>query len=179
LDQGNPSELFETVAVVLFELNIRWLEGWHAEKFTAASELLRTMAVAEEAVVADAMKARGQDMQQEAADELIRRDGHGLLPIVVPIVLPAEADRAICDVEQSIVGDGNAVRIASDVLHDLLRSGERRLGIDHPLGLPHRSQVAQERTTFPEWRQGREELQFSGVEGGLQMPEKQATEETR
>src|SRR3954454_19747553 len=31
-----------------------------------------------QAVVADAVEAVGQDMQQEAADEFVRREGHGL-----------------------------------------------------------------------------------------------------
>src|SRR5258707_11941263 len=136
------------------------------------------MAIAEEAVIADAMKALGQDMQQEAADDLIRRDGHDLLPVVVPIVLPAEANRTVLDVEQAIVGDGDPVRIASDVLQDLLWSGEGWLGVHHPFGPPERSQVAQERTTLPERLQRGEELQLPGVEGLLQIAQEQTPEET-
>jgi hypothetical protein len=47
------------------------------------------------------------------------------------------------------------------------------------LGLPHRSQVAQKRATLPEWLQRREELQFPRIEGLLQIPQEQATEEMR
>src|SRR5829696_319837 len=50
----------------------------------------------EEAVVADAVEAVGQDVKQEAADELVGREGHGLDPRATlcalsgPVVLPAE-----------------------------------------------------------------------------------------
>jgi hypothetical protein len=51
--------------------------------------------------VTDAMKARGKDMQQEAAHELLGRDGHGFVACasVFAVVLPAEGDAAIirCD----------------------------------------------------------------------------------
>jgi hypothetical protein len=101
------------VAVIIFELVIQWVGDRHAEKLATTSELLRTMAIAKEAVIADAMKALGLDMQQKAADELMRRDGLDLLPIAVPIVLPAEANRAALYVEQAIVGEGDAVIKAS------------------------------------------------------------------
>ena len=90
------------------------------------------MATAEETVIANAVEALGKNMQQEATDEFICRDGHGLLPIVISIVSPEESDHAICDVEQTIVRDGDAVRVASDVLQNLLWPGEWRFGIDHP-----------------------------------------------
>ena len=49
------------------------------------------MAVGEEAVVADAMEAVGQGVQQEAADELVGVERHDLGLAVMAIVLPAEA----------------------------------------------------------------------------------------
>jgi hypothetical protein len=36
----------------------------------------------EETVVADAVEAVGQDMEQEAADKLVRRQRHGLAPVL-------------------------------------------------------------------------------------------------
>jgi hypothetical protein len=43
------------------------------------------MAVAEKAVVPDAMKSVRQHMDQEAADEFLTRKGHRLLAIVIPV----------------------------------------------------------------------------------------------
>ena len=46
--------------------------------------------------MADAMKTRGQDVQQEAAHELPDLQGHGLVPgvAVFAIIFPAEGDAA-------------------------------------------------------------------------------------
>src|SRR5690242_6029595 len=55
----------------------------------------------EEAVVADALEAIGQDIEQAAADELVRRERHGLDPRAsrraVPgaVILPAERHAAL------------------------------------------------------------------------------------
>src|SRR4051794_1970967 len=60
----------------------------------------------EEAVVADAMEAVGQDVKQEAADELVRPQGHALDPRAAlragpgPVVLPAERHRALVEGEK-------------------------------------------------------------------------------
>src|SRR3954454_14674526 len=59
----------------------------------------------EQAVVADAVEAVGQDVKQEAADELVCWQGHGLDPLAsrraVPgaVVLPAERHRALVEGE--------------------------------------------------------------------------------
>src|SRR5271165_7022641 len=45
------------------------------------------MAVAEEAVVPDAVKSIRQHMDQEAADELASLEGHRLLAAAVPVIL--------------------------------------------------------------------------------------------
>jgi hypothetical protein len=51
------------LAVILLTLVTQWLGDRHAEKLATASKLFRTMAMAEEAVIADAMEALGQDME--------------------------------------------------------------------------------------------------------------------
>src|SRR6516165_6124168 len=50
--------------------------------------------IGEEAVVTDAMKSVGQDMDQEAADELVGVEGHKLIASVAlgPVILPFERD---------------------------------------------------------------------------------------
>jgi len=173
-------EFFAAEAIVLLRLVSRRLGNrrQHAEKLAATRELLRATAIAEEPIIADAMKAFGQDVQQEAADELVGGDGHDLPSIVVAIVLPREADLAVLDVAQAVVGNGDAVRIASDVVEDLLGPGKGRLGIDDPLGSPQRSQVAPEGARLPQGLQGREEPELPGVEGLVQIFEEKATKET-
>jgi hypothetical protein len=42
-------------------------------------------------------------VQQEAADELVRVQGHDLLGVVVAVALPAEGDCPIVDIEETII----------------------------------------------------------------------------
>ena len=53
--------------------------------------------VGEEAIVADAVEAGGQDVDQEAADELAGCQGHQLAPglAVLAVVLPAELSQKL------------------------------------------------------------------------------------
>ena len=50
-----------------------------ASQFTHAREILAPVALGEKTVVTDAVKAVGQDVQQKAADELVRGEPHDAL----------------------------------------------------------------------------------------------------
>jgi hypothetical protein len=58
-----------------------------------------------------------------------------------PVILVAEAYVAVIDVEQPLVGDSDPVGVAADVVEHLSRAGERRLRVDHPLGVSRGLQV--------------------------------------
>jgi hypothetical protein len=104
----------ETIAVVARGIDRRF-GRCHPEEFAASGELLRAMAVAEEAEVPDAVEPVRQHMDQEATDEFVRRERHRLLAIVVLVILPAEADLAVIHRHKAVDGDGDAMRIAADV----------------------------------------------------------------
>ena len=53
--------------------------------------------VSEEAEVADADEALGEQMKQEATQKLIAREGHEFLPIVVGGVTPAKGNLAVVE----------------------------------------------------------------------------------
>src|SRR5271166_438939 len=65
-----------------------------------------------------------------------------------PWDLPAEADLAIVDVEDAVVGNGDAMRIAADIVENLFRSGKGRPGVDDPIRLAERRQVPLEGAIF-------------------------------
>src|SRR5215471_4968955 len=67
----------------------------HSEQLPATGEFLFSVAIAEEAVIANALEALGQDVEQEATDELVGSEGHRLLSVAVAIVPPAETDHAV------------------------------------------------------------------------------------
>ena len=54
----------------------------------------------------------GQNMQQEATQELMGRNGHDLLLAAMGIVSPAEGDAIVLEGHEAIVVYGNAVGIA-------------------------------------------------------------------
>ena len=83
--------------------------------------------------MADLNEAGRQDVKQEPADELDRIERQELLLISVGRVSPAEGHAAIVHLQQAAIGDGHPVRIASQILEDLLGTAEGRLGIDHPV----------------------------------------------
>jgi hypothetical protein len=69
--------------------------------------------VGKEAEVTDADEALGQCVQQEAAQELIERQSHQLVLVVVSGVAPAKGDLVIGQGDESVVGDGDAMGVVA------------------------------------------------------------------
>ncbi len=92
-------------------------------------------AIGEEPIVTDAVLALGQHVDEEAPDELMGRERHGLVAAgpVDPVVLDPEGDAVGTGPDQAAVGDGDAVGIAAELGEHRLWSGEGFLGVDHPL----------------------------------------------
>jgi hypothetical protein len=67
--------------------------------------------------VADTVEALGQDVDEEAADELGCGEGHDLVAgaAVGAIVLVAEGDASVVERDQPAVGDGDAVGVARQI----------------------------------------------------------------
>src|SRR5919199_1180579 len=72
-------------------------------------------------------------MQQEAADQCVGAQRHGLDTIALTPVAVGKADAAVTYVEEPVVRDGDAMRIAADIVQDLRWAGKGRLGVDDPL----------------------------------------------
>src|SRR5690242_12202081 len=73
------------------------LSGWRQKLRTgvgqtlpAEIQLLGAVAVGQESVVTDALKAGRQGVQQETANELVRRNGHHFGALWVAIVFPTK-----------------------------------------------------------------------------------------
>ena len=69
---------------------------------------------------------------------------------VVGVVLPPERDVAVLERDEATVRDRDAVRVAGEVLEDLLGAAERRLRVDDPLLATARREVAVERVVVDE-----------------------------
>jgi len=81
----------------------------------------------------DTVEAVRQAVKQEAADELERVQRHQLRLVVMAIVLPAKADAAISNINDTGIGNGDTMRVAAKIGQHLLRSSKWRLGVDDPL----------------------------------------------
>ena len=87
---------------------------WPMQERSSGRDIALAVGVGEQAVVSDAMKSRGQHVQQEATHELLALQRHGFVacPAVLAVVLPAEGDAAIIMGDEAGVGDGDPVRVA-------------------------------------------------------------------
>src|ERR1700676_5623815 len=139
------------------------------------------MSVGKEAVAANAMEAIRQHMEQEAAYELGDRDSHDFALVIAafPIVLPAEGDVGLVEIEQASVGDRDAMSVAREIGQDLLGTGEGLFGIDEPFGSAQGRESGGKCPRLGETDEITKELQVTGIECCRQTFEEQAPEHGR
>src|SRR5712691_5862371 len=70
-------------------------------------------AIGEKAEVTDAHEPIGQDVKQEATDEFLGLESEGLFSISVFAISIAQGDQAVLHVEDTIVGQRDAVGVAA------------------------------------------------------------------
>src|SRR5437764_12915235 len=116
-------------------------------------------------------------MEQESPDKLIGRQSHGLL-LVVAVVLPTESHMPRIDIQETIIGDGDAVGVATNIVEHLLRTSKGPLRIDHPFFALHRSQIAGESQFGFERLERRKESQLARVKSLLQIFQEQAAKQS-
>ena len=102
------------VAIIIIGIGSLTLGLLDTEQLTGACDGVGASSLGEQAVVADAVEALGQDVDQKAADELVRCERHHLVAIGAfdPIVLVFEADIVFVERDQSAVGDRDAMGVA-------------------------------------------------------------------
>jgi len=104
--------------------------------------------VSEEAEVADAHKTARQQVQQEASQELIDSQSHDPLLVAVSGVAPAKGYVARGESNQPAVGNGDAMRVSTEISQHVFRSSERPLGVDDPIVTEQYPQPRGEGTRF-------------------------------
>src|SRR6185437_735837 len=160
-----------------FDLGGCW--RFHLQKLAALLELLLTMSVSQQAIVTNALHPLRQDVEQEATDELVGLEGHGLLGVAVPIVLPFESDLPVVDVQDAVVRDRHTVGVAADVVEDLFGSGKGGLGVNHPLLLSQGVQIVEECLALAQSLKSGEELKLAAVKGVHEQFQESAAEVAR
>ena len=136
------------------------------QQLSAKREPACPMAVGEKAEVADAVEARGKDVQEEPAHELGWLERHDLAAALLPIVLPEEADGTVGHGDEPAVGDRNAMGVAAEIGQHLLGAAEGRFGVDHPVDPAQRRAIGGEGAGLGERSEVAEEAQPALGEGG-------------
>jgi hypothetical protein len=72
-------------------------------------------------------------VKQISAQELIGGNGHDFVLAAVGIVLPTEGDALVFEIHQAMVGDGDAMGVAGEIVENMVGTAEGRLGIDDPV----------------------------------------------
>ena len=73
-------------------------------------------------------------MEQEATEELDRVERHEPGAGAMRVVFPLETDVAIFEGAQAVIGDRDAVRVASQILEHAAWSAEGWFDVNHPVG---------------------------------------------
>ncbi len=126
----------------------------------------------------DTNEALGEQMEEEAAQELIEREGHQLRLIVVSRVPPTEGDLAIGRRHQSMVGDGDAMGVAAEILEHIVGAAEGRFGVDDPVFSEQRSEPGREDLGLCEQRQIAGKVQLAMLKGRLKSGDELAAKHT-
>ncbi len=155
-----------------------WLHGPGelSDGITTAGEESSASAVGEKAVVADADEATGKDVEEEATDELGQgeREGSGA---TAAVVLVAEGHGLVIYVEDPMVRDRYAMRVAGEVLEHGVGPLERWLGVDDPLGAAGQAEVVVERYRASVASQRAVQLKALVVERFLELAQELAPEQ--
>ena len=82
--------------------------------------------IGEQAIVADAMEAVGQDVKKETADELVGIERHDTVTgrSVAPVIFPFEADTVAIEGNEAGIGDGDAMGVAGEIGEHGIGTGE-------------------------------------------------------
>jgi len=118
-----------TVGAIGVSAPASWV--WCAEQPASQCNVVGPVAIGEEAVVTDAVKSVGQDVDQKAADELVGVERHQLVAGIGlgPVILPFERHALAIKGDEPAVGNSNPVGVAGQVGKDSVGSAKRRFSI--------------------------------------------------
>ena len=157
------------------------IDGVIGQQLTQSLHLFDPGVVGEQPVVADAVEACRQHVDEEAPDELGRGQGHGPVAITPhgAIVFPLEGDATLITGNQTAVGDRHSMGVARQIGEHGFGSGEGAFGIDHPVDVAQWRQIVGEGGGIGERLMLAEELQTIGVVSGAELVKEQTSKQPR
>ena len=92
-------------------------------------------AVGQKAEVTDAHEAIGKHVKQKAADKFMRLKANRLFPIVIFSISVAQQDFSVFDLQDTVIGESDTVRVAAEVVENGAGRAEGFFRIDVPVFL--------------------------------------------
>ena len=83
-------------------------------------------------------------MEQETPQKLLGGHSHQPLFALVRVVLPAKSDLAVDKVDDPVVGNGDAMRVAGQIMENVFGSSEWPFSVNNPVVTKQRSQKSME-----------------------------------
>lgn len=103
------------------------------------------LAVGKKAKMPDADEALRERVQEKAPQELVGRQAHESLFVLVRGIAPAKGNLAIRERDQSAIGYGDAVSVSAKIPHDVFGPAKRALAVDDPVIAEELPQPSRER----------------------------------
>jgi hypothetical protein len=122
------------------------------EQLPAQREQSGAAAVREEPKVSDAHEASGQNVEQKAPQEFFHGEAHAPFLVFVGGISPGKGDVAVLECNQSVIGNGHSVRVASQISQGMLSTAKGTLGINDPIGTEQTTQQSGDGTRLLEMR---------------------------
>jgi hypothetical protein len=155
-----------------------WQIGRSSQELEAKWQESGAPSVGQKAEVADANEAGGKHVEQEAAQELLDRQGHQALLVAVGGVSPAKGDLVALEGDQAVIGDRHAVGVAAEITENIFGATEGRLAIDYPVLPEQGTEEGSESLRFRQKLEVPVEAELAVGEGPFESGDKLAAEES-
>lgn len=113
-------------------------------------------------------------MKQEPPKKLLGGDSHQSLLALVGIIFPSKRHLAIGNIDNPVIGDGDAMRIASQIVEHMFGSSEWPFGVDYPVVTKQWPEKSMEGFLLGKLLHTTGEPEFSLLESALQTGNKLA-----
>lgn len=102
------------------------------QEVSTQSEFVGTLAVGEKSVVADTLESAGQNVEEKSPNKLVGVEGHCFIGAPGFVVLVGEGYLSILHAGEPMVGDGDAVGVAGQVIEHGVGARKGRFGKNDP-----------------------------------------------
>jgi hypothetical protein len=154
------------------------LLGAARQQLLTEEQELFSAPIRQEAGKANPDEPARQDMEGEAAQEFFGGNCHPALLAAVSVVLPMEGDVAVSNGNEPVIGDGDAMGIASQVVEHMPRSPEGAFRIDHPIFTKQGAEKSIKGFLPGQWLEAAGKREFALTKGALQASDKLAPKDT-